>query len=144
HAAAVRGARFSAATAGLTPSGQLAKVRRTMAETPPRRLEGAPFPVFPLACWALGLIAFCQLIVAGLALAVRFEDSREVRIVEKEVPKLVAGRIPAPAPETTAPDAAVVARPPVLEPAPERSVASLLPPPPPPTPVGTPEVADPR
>ncbi len=115
-----------------------------MAETPPRRLEGAPFPVFPLACWALGLIAFCQLIVAGLALAVRFEDSREVRIVEKEVPKLVAVRIPAPAPETTAPDAAVVARPPVLEPAPERSVASLLPPPPPPTPVGTPEVADPR
>lgn len=44
---------------------------------------------FRLACWVLGLIAFIQIITAGVALAVRVENAREVRIEEKIVTKLV-------------------------------------------------------
>jgi hypothetical protein len=54
-------------------------------------------PVFPIACWALGMAGFCQLLVAGLALAERLEVSRVVRVVEKEVVKLVPVRVPTPA-----------------------------------------------
>ena len=62
--------------------------------------------VFALACGALGLIAFSQLLVAGIALAVRFEEGQGIRIVEKEVEKeiekIVAVRIPnSPAPNNT-------------------------------------------
>lgn len=95
----------------------------------------ARLPVFTLSCWALGLMAFSQLLVAGLALATRFEDSREVRTVIKEVPKWVVVRVPA---AGTEPDlgAAVVSRPP----------PSLAPPPPlpAPTPLAVPKVDDPR
>ena len=40
-------------------------------------------------------MAFTQLLVAGMALATRFEESRQVRVVEKEVLKSVIVRIPA-------------------------------------------------
>lgn len=54
---------------------------------------------FRLSCWALGLIAFAQLLTAGVALAIRFEASREVIVEEKIVPKLIAvGPRPEPAP----------------------------------------------
>ena len=45
----------------------------------------ARLPVFTLSCWVLGLMAFTQLLVAGMALATRFDESREVRTVIKEV-----------------------------------------------------------
>jgi hypothetical protein len=95
-------------------------------------------PVFPVACWSLGVIAFVQLLIAGLALATRLEESREVRIVEKEVTKLVTVRLPAPG---SMDEGSVVSRPPappVFEMEPEVTA------PPEPTPVDVPAVADPR
>jgi hypothetical protein len=52
--------------------------------------------LFVGACCGLGLLAFSQLLVAGMALAVRIEEGREVRVVEKEVEKLVPIRITVP------------------------------------------------
>jgi hypothetical protein len=52
--------------------------------------------LFTLACCGLGLMAFSQLLIAGMALAVRVEEGRVVRIVEKEVEKLVPIRISVP------------------------------------------------
>ena len=96
----------------------------------------ARLPVFTLSCWALGLMAFSQLLVAGMALATRFDESREVRTVIKEVPKLVVVRVPA---AGTAGDqaVAVVSRPPLPQPV----VAQALPAP---APVAVPKVEDPR
>jgi len=72
-------------------------------------------------------MAFIQLLVAGLALATRFEESRQVRVVEKEVLKSVIVRIPAQAQPAAPP---VVSHPPV--------------PPPVPSPMTTPRIAAPR
>lgn len=44
---------------------------------------------FRLACWVMGLIAFIQIITAGVALAVRAENAREVRVEERIVTKIV-------------------------------------------------------
>ena len=104
----------------------------------PPMISGKPaarLPVFSVSCWALGLMAFAQLLVAGMALATRFDESREVRTVTKEVTKLVVVRVPAAGAE---PDqgSAVVSRPPSLPPA-----AAPLPAP---TPVAAPKVDDPR
>ncbi len=97
--------------------------------------SAARLPVFSVSCWALGLMAFTQLLVAGMALATRFDEAREVRTVTKEVTKLVVVRVPAAGAE---PDqaSAVVSRPPLLPPA-----AAPLPAP---TPVEIPKVDDPR
>jgi len=92
-------------------------------------------PVFPVACWALALMAFTQLLVAGMALATRFEESKVVRVVEKEVMKPVVVRVPAPA-APVAKEPSVVARPPVPDAPAVPAVA--------PTPLAVPQVADPR
>ncbi len=92
-------------------------------------------PVFPIACWFLGLMAFVQLLVAGMAMATRLEESRVVRVVEKEVLKPVVVRVPASAPPVAAPPP-VVSRPPV----PVAEPAPIVPP----TPLKVPQVADPR
>lgn len=90
-------------------------------------------------------MAFVQLLVAGMALATRLEESQQVRVVEKEVVKPVLIRVPMPAD----PDAAaVVSRPP----APPTPPVSPTPAPPTvaqtpavkPTPLSAPIVADPR
>lgn len=94
-------------------------------------------PVFSLSCWALGLMGFSQLLIAGMALATRFDESREVRTIVKEVPKLIAVRLPAGDP-TTDSTASVVSRPPLAA-APDM-LSSL----PAPAPVMTPGVAEPR
>lgn len=109
-------------------------------------------PVFPIACWALGLVAFCQVWVAGLALAERFQAGQAVRVVEKEVIKLVPVRVPVPtaAPEVVdaAPQAAgvaLLARPTRMdEPTAsaatrEISTAGVSP-----TPISAPRIVDPR
>lgn len=108
--------------------------RPAMISTKHASRTGFQAPVFVVACWFLGVMAFVELLVAGMALATRLEESRVVRVVEKEVPKPVFVRVPAPAAETS-----VVARPPV--PAAKagdasRSVA--------PVPLKLPQVADPR
>lgn len=97
-------------------------------------------PVFAISCWVLCLIAFTQLLIAGVALAARYEDSRVVRYIEKEVPKTVIVRVPAPTPaEALAqPAAPVISRPPAPLPAaspPAPPVAS--------SPVITPKIDDP-
>ena len=88
--------------------------------------------LFVIACCGLGLMAFSQLLIAGMALAVRFEGGRQVRIVEKEVEKLVPIRISVPVAGG--------------EPAPraEVRVAPELPPVPEPQNLIRPEIADPR
>lgn len=88
-------------------------------------------PVFVVACWFLGVMAFVELLVAGLALATRFEESRVVRVVEKEIAKPVIVRVPADGPS-------VVSRPPV----PATRVDD--PPSVAPAPLKVPQVADPR
>jgi len=78
-------------------------------------------------------MAFVQLLVAGMALATRFEESKVVKTVIKEVPKLIAVRVPVEQ-ERASP---VISRPPMPEPA----VSLAMPPP---TPITLPKVADPR
>ena len=96
----------------------------------------ARLPVFTLSCWVLGLMAFTQLLVAGMALATRFDESREVRTVIKEVSKVVVVRVPAAGAEGDQ-ASAVVSRPPL---APPVAVQPL----PAPTPVAVPKVDDPQ
>ena len=96
------------------------------------------WPVFPVACWVLGLMAFTQLLVAGMAMATRFEDSKVVKVVEKAVMKPVVVRVPAaPSQMPAAPLGSVVSRPPVTQDAPVMPVLK-------PTPLMTPAIADPR
>ncbi len=91
--------------------------------------------VFQLSCWVLGLLAFVELLSAGLALAARIESNREVRVVEREVTKYVS----LPSLPGQKESASIVARPP-----PE---LGLLPDPAPalvqPRPITTPAIADP-
>lgn len=97
-------------------------------------------PVFALACWALGLMALFQLLIAGMALAARFENTRREKVVVREVPKLVVVRIPAASEEAPAPPAGIVSTPPA-EAAPVTAADIPLPEP---TPLAVPAVADPR
>ena len=90
--------------------------------------------VFQLGCWLLGLLAFTQLVIGGIALALRVEAAREVRIEEKIVTRIVNVAPPAPAP---APAPPVVALPPA--PAPVMPEDDL----PPPRPLRAPAIADP-
>ncbi len=97
-----------------------------MSEAAAKASSSPRIPVFPIACWVLGMTAFAEVIIGGLALARRLEDSRQVRVIEKEVPKLVPVEIvpkrqdptPVPAPPASAgavaplpPPAAVVPQP---------------------------------
>lgn len=91
--------------------------------------------VFPVACWTLGLVGFSQLIVGGMALAARLESSKQVRIVEKEVQKLVPFEIQVK--RSDGEEASVVARPPVPAP-------PVVPAMPDPEPIVTPQIGDPR
>ena len=87
------------------------------------------------------------LLVAAMALATRFEESRQVRVVTREVPRYVTLPLPAPAarmatasPAATVPAAdPVVSRPPVVA-RPE----PVAPPLPEPAPIATPQIADPQ
>jgi hypothetical protein len=99
-----------------------------MTKLPPRRAERLPFQ---LACWGLGLIAFGQLLAAGVALAMRFEETREVVIEEKIITKLV---------EVEAPPTPAVERVVALPPLPDMATTGELPPA---RPLDAPEIADP-
>ncbi len=110
---------------------------RVLTQQPSIPAAGSP-RIFPLACWALGLMGVVQLLVAGMALATRLEESRQIRIVEKEVFKSLVVRDPKPpsVPAATSPNPAVVSRPPAPPPPP---VAPQMPP----TPLIAPRIADP-
>ncbi len=88
---------------------------------------------FRLSCWVLGLVAFGQLLAAGVALAIRFEASREVVVQEKIVTKLVNV---APKAEPAPPARPVVALPPMPELPAEESLPAARP-------LNAPEIADP-
>lgn len=94
-------------------------------------------PVFPVACWMLGLMAFAQLLIAGMALATRLEQTREVRIVKQEVVKPVIVPLPQEPPSLNPPP--VRPAPPTPAPAPE-SVPIAAPAPA----LTAPQIADPR
>ncbi len=51
---------------------------------------------FAFSCGFLGLIALAQILIAGLALAVRLEEGKEVQVVERTVEKLVPIRVKVP------------------------------------------------
>lgn len=86
--------------------------------------------VFVIACSGLGLMGFSQLLIAGMALAVRFEEGKQIRIVEREVEKIVPIRISAPPTDDAVPL--------TVRPKPE------LPPLPQPQELVLPKIADPR
>ena len=93
----------------------------------PQPATGKRLPVFAISCWTMGLMAFSQLLIAGMALATRFEESQVVKEVIKEVPKTVVVRIPAKTDAVQAPPTAGVAfRPP---PPLQANAAEYLPPP---------------
>lgn len=93
-------------------------------------------PIFPIACWALGLVGFSEIIIGGVALAARLEDSKQIRVVEKEVTKFIPIEIAA-KPKHDPDEPTVVARPPV--PANPPPVPAVLEP----TPIEAPPIADP-
>lgn len=84
--------------------------------------------LFVIACSGLGLMAFSQLLIAGMALAVRFEEGQQVRIVEREVEKIVPIRITVPVPS----EPIIIRAKPELPPIPEPAMME------------TPKIADPR
>lgn len=65
-----------------------------IAHKPKRNLE-AGSSIFVVSCWVLGLVVLGQLCVAGVALAVRLKESRQVRVVEREVIREVLVEVPA-------------------------------------------------
>ncbi len=103
------------------------------------RSTSAKPSVFAISCWVLCLMAFSQLLIGGMALATRFEESRQTRIVTKEVSKIVTLRVPAPEADDSKPDP-VVSRPPVAA----TPVAAIAPIAPDPLPITTPKIADPQ
>ncbi|MEO7099743.1 MAG: hypothetical protein ABI162_10310 [Luteolibacter sp.] len=122
-----------------------------MVSKTPKPPMAAKLPVFAISCWVLALMAFVQLLVAGMALATKLDESRQVRIVEKEVPKTIVIRVPATAASPTAPPSdpvvaqnSVVSRPPVAAPVAPPVAPPALVPAVAPTPMATPKIADPR
>lgn len=102
-----------------------------------------PNRVFAIACCALGLIAFSQLLIAGMALAARLENSQKIRIVEREVEKLVP--IENPAPTISLGTAINPITPPTIIPETASNKTAVEPQPiPEPTQLVTPTIADPR
>lgn len=93
---------------------------------------------FQISCWLLGLIAFSQLLIAGVALAKRFEETRIVRVEERVITKLVstgngqnpangantASALPPPLeePQRVLPEARDLEAPPIADPDVERLV----------------------
>lgn len=97
----------------------------------------SPTLIFRISCWLIAVTAFAQLIVSGVALAMRVENARTVKVVEKIVPaapQVVINRPPDPT--TAAPRPASVPTPAPIE----QVVTAPLPPP---RPLDTPEIADP-
>ncbi|MGB1129249.1 MAG: hypothetical protein ACPG4K_04315 [Haloferula sp.] len=88
---------------------------------------------FHVSCWTLGMVAFIQLLIAGLAVTARVEAAREVRIEERVVIRPINIARTPPATEAAPP---VVA----LPPAPELPPIPTLPPA---RPLDAPAIADP-
>ncbi len=111
-----------------------------MVPNPQRRGE-AGTSVFVVSCWVLGLVVLVQLWVGGVALAVRLKESRQVRVVEREVIKPVLVQVPV---EAVPPVEVAQSGAGVLGEATSGAVANGTNRVPTPTPLGVPAVADPR
>jgi tetratricopeptide (TPR) repeat protein len=103
-----------------------------------------PNRVFAIACCVLGLIAFSQLLIAGMALAARLETSQKVRTVEREVVKYIPN--PNPTPTTLLGSSPNTNIPPniTLSPTPNKNLTTPSTPAPEPSQLITPAIADPR
>lgn len=102
-----------------------------------------PNRVFAIACCMLGLMAFSQLLIAGMALAARLEDSQKIRIVERVVEKPVP--MPNPAPTILLGGDPGIASAPNITLSPTPNKAPVPPPAiPEPSQLVTPAIADPR
>lgn len=117
--------------------GGAAQVCARVSNHPKSSAAAGRAPVFLIACWVLGLVAFAQVLVTGMSLAARFEAAREVKIVEREVVKVVA--VPAAPRVREAPEPVVIRPPAGVAPARPAAIADL----PPPTPLKIPPIADP-
>ncbi|MBK1827761.1 tetratricopeptide repeat protein [Haloferula rosea] len=90
---------------------------------------------FHLSCWTLGMVAFVQILIAGLAVSVRVEAAREVRVEERVVTRLInVAPEPTVAPDEPAPPVVALPPPPELPPIPTL---------PPARPLDAPPIADP-
>jgi hypothetical protein len=69
-------------------------VESMIAENPLRE-SAIKLPVFAISCWILGMMAFTQLVIGGMALSQKWEVTRQVKSIEKEIPKIVIVRVPA-------------------------------------------------
>lgn len=94
---------------------------------------------FRLSCWVLGLIAFGQLLAAGVAVAVRVEKAQQVRVEEKVVTKYITVDVPAAAPKPAKEVVAVA--PPSAVALPPMPAATPLPPP---RPLAAPPIENPE
>ncbi len=117
-------------------TGKEARHLPPMVSARPQPTSGKQLPVFAVACWAMALMAFLQLLVAGMALATRFKQSQQIRVVERVVERVVPPTLIA---QTPAP--AVVSHPPV---APMPAPVAPMPAPVAPAPVTIPQIASPR
>ncbi len=104
----------------------------------PKPLTTRNAPVFAISCWVLALMAFVQLLVAGMAFATKLEESRRVRYIEKEVPKTVVIRIPSPPVNPPLAENPVISRPPATP------MTNVVRPALAPTPIASPKIDDPR
>lgn len=93
--------------------------------------------VFRISLWVIALAAFAELVAGGVALAMRVEDAREVRIIERVVPHIVA--IPTPVPAKSG--AGTI--PPLAGTIPTPDPVTHHPSLPPPTPLNAPPIDDP-
>lgn len=98
--------------------------------------------VFVMASWALGLIAFSQIWIAGMALMQRFQQASRPQTIEKEVIRHIVVRVPADSTETMK-ESAIVSRPPMAVTRP-LATTTIDEPLPTPRPLDTPIIADPR
>ena len=102
--------------------------------------------IFRLSCWLIAVMGFAQILIAGVSIAMRMEQTRAVKVVEKLVPAPVVSA-PTPLEVTPEPEIAQVIPPPApfIEPEPTPFVApSSAPIPlPPPRPLVAPITADP-
>lgn len=102
--------------------------------------------IFRIACWLMAIMAFAQIMISGVAIAMRMESTRTVKVVEKIVtsePQVAINRPMNPssmeAKPSTSTDSAPVTLPSTAEPRIEPLAANL----PPPRPLIVPDIADP-
>jgi hypothetical protein len=102
--------------------------------------------VFRIACWLMAVMAFGQIMISGVAIAMRMESTRVVKVVERIVPTAPQVAINRPLDEAAIASLSTPASnktEPIVQPPASPQTALLTTPLPPPRPLMTPEIADP-